>query len=423
MINTQLSQITDMNRVYLSASVAVIPLAVLWAVQRSRRMEIAKVPSKTVVIIGGSWAGINVAHGLLKQVPNVKVVMINPSEDYYFNVASPRIIARPEVFAREKYMFPLAELFAKYPKGGIEIIIGKATSINTEGKKVSVRENTSEPSRDIAYDYLVIASGSTTKATLGLDSVKVPFKPSVNGSTDAEIKNAQETLKAANSIIIGGAGAVGVELAAEIAQERPNVEVTLITPTDKVLPGLKDGPRNKAGKVLKSLGINLVTGNSVQSAHQDPSSGKWTVTLSNNKTLTADSYVTAAGVVPNNDFIPNTLLNENGWVEVDQYFHASKIQSSASIYAVGDITQNPMRVVSRMTVQAAAVVSNLKADILGKGKRVSFDFDKQGVMMGVPLGRSDGTGQIGSFVIPGFVMAFMKGRDYMTGMGRKMLSG
>jgi NADH dehydrogenase FAD-containing subunit len=39
----------------------------------------AKVPSKTVVIVGAAWAGINVAHGLLKQVPNVKVSLIDPS--------------------------------------------------------------------------------------------------------------------------------------------------------------------------------------------------------------------------------------------------------------------------------------------------------------------------------------------------------
>jgi NADH dehydrogenase FAD-containing subunit len=39
----------------------------------------ANVPSKTVVIVGAAWAGINVAHGLLKQVPNVNVVLVNPS--------------------------------------------------------------------------------------------------------------------------------------------------------------------------------------------------------------------------------------------------------------------------------------------------------------------------------------------------------
>lgn len=35
--------------------------------------------SVNVVIVGGSFAGLNIAHALLKDVPNVKIVLINPS--------------------------------------------------------------------------------------------------------------------------------------------------------------------------------------------------------------------------------------------------------------------------------------------------------------------------------------------------------
>lgn len=71
---------------YISASLATFPLLALWS-WRQRRLNaieaanMAQTPAKTVrvVIIGGSWAGINVAHGLLKQVPNAKVVLINPT--------------------------------------------------------------------------------------------------------------------------------------------------------------------------------------------------------------------------------------------------------------------------------------------------------------------------------------------------------
>lgn len=34
----------------------------------------------TIVIIGESYAGIGVAQALLKAIPNVKIVMINPSD-------------------------------------------------------------------------------------------------------------------------------------------------------------------------------------------------------------------------------------------------------------------------------------------------------------------------------------------------------
>lgn len=74
------------QRIYISASLVALPLFVLWSL-RQRRLnieatEMAQTPTKTVVIIGASWAGIPVAHGLLKEVPSAKVVLVNPSGMY-----------------------------------------------------------------------------------------------------------------------------------------------------------------------------------------------------------------------------------------------------------------------------------------------------------------------------------------------------
>ena len=80
---------TDLTnqQIYISASLVALPLFVLWS-WRQRRLnieaaEMAQAPTKTVVIIGGSFAGIGVAHGLLKEVPSAKVVLVNPSGMLY----------------------------------------------------------------------------------------------------------------------------------------------------------------------------------------------------------------------------------------------------------------------------------------------------------------------------------------------------
>lgn len=79
--------LNDQNRVYVSASLVALPLLLLWT-WRQRRLsaieaaDMAEAPSKTVVIIGGSVGGINAAHGVLKQIPNAKVILINPSGNY-----------------------------------------------------------------------------------------------------------------------------------------------------------------------------------------------------------------------------------------------------------------------------------------------------------------------------------------------------
>src|SRR5436190_991475 len=113
----------------------------------------------TVVIIGGSYGGLGVAHAVLKGIPDVKVVLINPS------------------------------------------------------------------------DYLVIASGSSTKATQGTGSALAPFKTTGSDDIETDIKNIQEKLSRAKSIVIAGAGPVGVEFAAEVAEafkDKTGTSITLV---------------------------------------------------------------------------------------------------------------------------------------------------------------------------------------------------
>lgn len=165
----------------------------------------------------------------------------------------------------------------------------------------------------------------------------------------------------------------------------------------------------------------MYTFNLMQSASLDPTSRKWTVTLSNGDQLSVDAYVFAVGAVPNNEFIPASLLNEDGWVEVDEHLRASRVFSDHNIYAIGDITHHPQRLSSRLQAQTATVVSNLKADITGRGKRNRCDPNSSLITV-VPVGTSNGTGQIGKFVPPDILVWLIKGRDYMTGMGASMVS-
>ncbi|KUL92270.1 hypothetical protein ZTR_02406 [Talaromyces verruculosus] len=416
---------TDLTnqQIYISASLVALPLFVLWS-WRQRHLNIeaatmAQAPTKTVVIIGGSFAGIGVAHGLLKELPSAKVVLVNPSEDLYFNIAAPRLSTRPNDIPRENYIYPIPPVFHKHAnaKKNFEFVLGKATSIDLQGKNVIVQDVNSGSSKTLAYDYVVIASGSTTNATTGTNSLQVPFKQSGTGKIDAELKAAQEAIKAAKSVIIGGAGAVGVEFAGEVAEAYPGVEVTLLTNSDNVLPGLREPTRQKAAKLLKQKGVKILTNKTVTSASKD--TGKWNVVTADGQTLTADIYVSTTGVLPNNEFIPASLLNNNGWVEVDNHFVS---KADPSVYAVGDITQYSARLLSRISGQLSVLMSNLKADITGKGKRAAYKDDPSRMVV-MPMGKSTGTGQIGSFTPPGFMVSFVKGKDYFTGSAKKFISG
>jgi NADH dehydrogenase FAD-containing subunit len=55
-----------------------------------------------IVVIGGSFGGIGVAQNILASIPNVKVTLINTSKDWYFNIAAPRLLSRPNSTPLEK---------------------------------------------------------------------------------------------------------------------------------------------------------------------------------------------------------------------------------------------------------------------------------------------------------------------------------
>ncbi|KAB8220139.1 hypothetical protein BDV33DRAFT_172583 [Aspergillus novoparasiticus] len=369
--------------------------------------------SVSVVIIGASFAGIPIAHNLLKALPGVKVTLINPSPTFYFPIAAPRILAKPDAFAHDQYLLPIEKEFSRYPKHAFSFVQGRASAIDISAKTVSVEET-----ERIAFDYLVIASGSTTASTKQADAIPIPFKQSNSDNMKDLIQNAQASIATARSIVIGGAGPIGVELAGEITeaarQQGRAVNVTLVSATSRILPMLKPAGSTTAEGMLSSMGVKVMKNTRVSRAVQEPVSRLWTVTLDKGEKIIADLYIPTTGVLPNNEFIPAELLDDKGWTIVDKELRVKGKRESAPlpIFAAGDITNNSMRLSFKAQEQAAIVASNLKAEILGHGKRKSYNQGDK-VMMIVPVGSTGGTGLIFGWTPWGSMVKMFKGKDFL----------
>jgi NADH dehydrogenase FAD-containing subunit len=382
----------------------------------------------SVVVIGASHAGLGVSHKLLRQAPKASITLIDPSDEYYFNIATPRFLVKPQSLPSNKYLYDIRESFIEYPSGSFNFVKGLVTRIDYSNKSVLVTTNENSTKNDVisvAFDYLVIASGSTTPATLGQGSLKLPFKATAFEDTRKAISEAQNKLQNATRIVIGGAGPLGVELAGELAEASGSPKViTLVSKTGSLLEGATDTVQRTAESILRRKNVEILKNVTVDEVNEDTEKKSWTVKLSTGQTITADEYISTTGVIPNNQFIPKSFLNDKGWVNVDEQLRVVEGKTSRSdTYAVGDITCHPYRLLSRVSIQAATVASNIAASIKKDTRIAKYSAEAQRKMMVVPVGQSTGTGHFGGWTLLGCLVWFFKGKDFLTYEAPKFLRG
>ncbi|KAL4895035.1 hypothetical protein BDV59DRAFT_174340 [Aspergillus ambiguus] len=371
-----------------------------------------------IVVIGASFAGIPIAHSLLKSIPSIHLTLVNPSPTFYFPLAAPRILAKPTAFRPDQYLIPIEDAFSQYAPNTFTFIKGKATSMDAKGKTVTIDDQ-----KVIPFDYLVIASGSTTESTTTKESTPIPFKQSNCDNMGSLITDAQNKISNASKIVIGGAGPIGVELAGELAENAENlrraVSITLISATDRVLPMLKPSGSEAALNPLRRKNVTVRTSRKVTGTCQIAGSESWEVTLDNGERLEADMYISATGVIPNNNFIPRQFLDEQGWVKLDKELRifGHPEEPPLPIFAAGDITAHSMRMSFKAQEQAAVVADNITAEILGQTTRRSYD-QGTGVLMLVPVGSCGGTGQLFGFTPWSVMVWLIKGRDFFISKAR-----
>ncbi|KAL5361496.1 FAD/NAD(P)-binding domain-containing protein [Aspergillus floccosus] len=382
----------------------------------------------SVIVIGGSHAGLAVSQKLLRRTPKVAITLISPSDEYYFNIAAPRFLVKPKSLSPSKYLYSILDAFSDYPTGSFTFVKGLVTNIDYTTKSVAVALSAgSLATAAVAsynFDYLVIASGSSTPATLGQEGVRLPFKATAFEDIRKAIYEAQAKLAGAQRVVIGGAGPLGVEIAGELAEVPGSKKITLVSRPNVLLEGATAAMQRTAMSLLKWKNVDVLTGTTVKEAVYEPDTQTWKVKLSTGKTYSADAYIATTGTVPNNEFIPKGSLNSQGWVNVDEQLRVIENGVSRNdTYAVGDITCHPYRLLSRVSLQGQTVASNIAAAIEQNSRIMTYSTEAQKKMMVVPVGQSTGTGHFGGWTLFGCLVWFFKGKDFLTYKAPKFLRG
>ena len=186
-------------------------------------------------------------------------------------------------------------------------------------------------SETVTYGDVIIASGSTVKLLPGteLSERVVTYEEQIL------------TRELPGSVVIAGAGAIGVEFAYVLANY--GVDVTIVEFLDRLLP-LEDADVSKElAKRYKKLGVTVRTSTKVESIVDDGSGVTVTVSSGDKQEeIKADKVIQAIGFAPRVDgFGLDKLgveLTERGAIKIDDFMRTNV----EHVYAIGDVTAKLM---------------------------------------------------------------------------------
>lgn len=276
---------------------------------------------------------------------------------------------------------------------------------------------------DFAYDYVVIAAGSTTnffgvasaeERAEGLKDLSEALglrNHTLHCLEEAAATHSLEESKPWLTFVIVGGGPTGVEYSGALSElvrgvlpreypelSRDDVRVILVEGVDRLLPPFPEDLGHDAQKALEARHVEVMTGVRVTDATDNE------VTLSNGNVIAAKTLVWAAGVKPAE--LAAALDVErarNGRIEVDE---GLRVKGRKDVFAIGDVAsfmqdgkQVPM--LSAPAMQAGrTAAANILQSIAGEPLK-RFRYHDKGSM--ATVGKGAAVAEVGRFHFHGYI--------------------
>ncbi len=295
-----------------------------------------------IVIIGGGFAGLNLARKLAKK--NMHVVLVDKQNHHmfqplFYQVASARL-------EPSNISFPFRALFRNQK----QVEFRYATVERVDAKMQTVFTSMGE----ITYDKLVIATGCRTnffgnealeKHTMAMKSTQQTIHIRNTILTKFEqimfVSSKQEESELMNIVIVG-AGPTGVELAGALAEMKRKVlpkdypqydfsklNIVLLEGSPNTLNAMSPVSQEWSKKYLLNMGVDVRTSTVVEDydGHE--------LKLKNGNVIPTQTVVWAAGVQGNTiEGLEQAEIIRNRY-KVDRH---SKVLNLDNVFAIGDIS-------------------------------------------------------------------------------------
>ncbi len=270
-----------------------------------------------VVVIGAGYTGATAAGRLARRLrgEDVSITLVNAEPDFVERVRMHQLAVGQTLHPR-----PFGEMFAGT---GVELRLGRVTSIDVDRRTVTVT-GADGPS-DLEYDTLVYALGSAWN-TQGVPGTTEHAHEIAGRDGALRLRDRLAALAPGSPVTVVGGGLTGVEAATELAETRPDLDVSLIARA-----GLGDWLSPKGArhlrKVFGNLRITTHEHTTVTAVHAD-------------RVTTTEGDIPAAVTIWTTGFAVHPIARattletgETGQIVVDATMRSV---SHPDVYAIGD---------------------------------------------------------------------------------------
>ncbi|WP_452223223.1 NAD(P)/FAD-dependent oxidoreductase [Lacinutrix chionoecetis] len=306
-------------------------------------MNIPKSNHPRIVIVGGGFAGVNLAKSLANK--KVQVVLLDRNNYHTFQPLLYQVSSsglEPDSIA-----YPLRKILKKHKNSFFRLATVEHIDATQKTIKTSIG--------NLTYDYLVLATGTKTNyfGNEKIEHYSMPMKEVAQALNirslilqnfeKAAIATSKEEREALLNFVIVGAGPTGVELAGAIAELKNNVlpkdyrdldsnmmQIYLLEGSDRVLPPMSTHSSEKATAFLKDLGVKVHCNTIVNDYDGN------TVTTNTKLTLATETLIWAAGVTgdPVHGLNASVLQERSNRYKVNQF---NQVEGFDNVFALGDI--------------------------------------------------------------------------------------
>ena len=277
------------------------------------------------IIIGGNATGMSAASRLRKNNPQATITVLEQGDLVSFGACGLPYYIGDEFNNHDNMIVRSVEDFQK---NNINILLHhKAKKIDSINKIVIVSDSSTNTTKNISYDKLIISTGAHPLIP-NIEGVELPGIYTLTKMKDGILL--KEALRTAKKIIIIGGGFIGLEAAeAMIRQEKT---VTILERSESISRRVFDSEMtNYLEESIQKDGVQLCLEETVTAFKGNE---KIQQVVTNKSTYNADLVIIATGFIPTTKWCADIGLNmlPNGAIIIDEYCQTNL----PDIYSGGD---------------------------------------------------------------------------------------